>query len=251
MTTIPITVDSAFRGDSGTDSNFTYTFPQGLTPPTGRVRLKSCTFINTIKNVTSSTNTLDVTEYDNAGANPLPFSISIAEGNYEFTSLASALKAALEAGSTADGYGLTYTITLGTLDKHLVIAVSGGNQISVNPTGTLNLRLGFSRKSDSDKGTSTRAPRILNLLPPPYVYILSSIAVITAVNNSVKYTPNMLQYVEVDQPFGNKVTYKPKIPYVHAVGKSVIASATFNLVDESFVDVDLDGGRVIYQLELL
>jgi hypothetical protein len=251
MTTVPISVDSAFRGNSGTDSDFTYPFPQGVTAPTGRVRLKCVSFINTIQNVSSSTNSLDVIEYDNEGANPRNVNVTIPAGNYNFSSLASALKTALEDESFDSGYSLTYTLTLPDIDKHLVIAVSGGNQVSVGIGGTLNLRLGLSRVTPSPKGTSTRAPRIINLAPPPFVYILSSIGVISAINNSIDYSPNVLSYVKVDQQFGNYVYYEPIVPYVHAVGRSVLASASFRLVDENFVPVDLDGGRVVYQLELL
>jgi hypothetical protein len=157
------------------------------------VRLSNYVVPNTWDNIITGYNDkFTVTEPANANN-----TVTIAQGAYNITSLAAALKTALDASSPG---GAVYTVTVDNASARLSISCTVA--IAYNPSlSTMGSVLGFAA-SDTASGLLIRGSRCFNVSANE-IYIVCNLVRPIKINNG---DLRILEKVVVDKNFGNRLT---------------------------------------------
>jgi hypothetical protein len=111
-------------------------------------------YTNSFKGINSNNNKFQLIEYDGSGLNPETINITIPEGNYSVTNLASTLKSLLD---NASYYTYTYTVTHDSVTSHFTIVNSSNKNFDLefNVPNSAYLVMGFNK--DTYEGRSTNS----------------------------------------------------------------------------------------------
>ena len=127
--------------------------------------------------INSSNNTFTLTETVGAVSQ----TVTLAVGNYNSTSILTALNTSLDAASVAGGNSFTYTSSFSTVTNKLSISKTGAGEFAFvfgtsTDTGETNPRLwlGFNAGTSTSSSSLLTASIVLGITGPDYLYINST-----------------------------------------------------------------------------
>lgn len=129
---------------------------------------------------------------------------TIPVGNYNSTTIISALKTALDSASPL---GQTYTVSISSLTSKMTISSTGNFSIV---SGTINTLLGL--PSSSSSAASVIGSNVVQLNYPNFIHLrsnLGSLAPYSANIDDNNLSNNILARIPIDKSYGEVVFYKP------------------------------------------
>lgn len=173
--------DRTVGENSGTANNFTVALPGKYS--LSKYRIVNAQIKHTWYNINSSNNKIDFTEDGGAEIN-----ITIPPGNYSTTSLATAIRTAMDAAGAK-----TYTVSLSSTNYKTTIAIDTGGgtfdllwNTGANTAETIGSILGFIVTADSTASASYTSPNVFNLTGADKIYIKTN--TFTTKYNGVSHT---------------------------------------------------------------
>lgn len=214
---------------SGTENNFTYNFLWPVARP-DTVALESIQLFNTQYTINAKCNKFYMT--DRGGTQRV---ITLTNGNYTATSLASHVENAINAVTT-DVYSVSFSANTG---KITITNPSGNFSLTfgTNTTNSCAYVLGFDNTNLT--GASTYTGQNLVRLSTKYYLVYADIVsnntyFANAVDSVIAYVPN-------DVVFGDLINYSPTLAKTFKVSVSDISTAKFYVKDDRDQIVDLNG----------
>jgi hypothetical protein len=194
MSSFSVFLNSSNRDNSGENINdCIYSLPQNLINYNMvNISLDKFVMPNLQFNINKYNNT--ITYKENSGSS---ISASLTTGNYNATTLATALTTLMQTNGT-----LTYTITFDTVSYKFTIAATGNVQLI---DGSLNDVLGFINNSANSSSITADFPMRLDGLDLLMVEIPGSFS-----KNLNTYSNNILDIVPVGVAFGEIITFDNK-----------------------------------------
>lgn len=203
---IYINSSAPYRDVGGTDEDFTVTevgrhFGPPLAPK--RVKLACAAIPYTWYNVTSSNNTFSFT--DASGT----YNIVITPGNYDATSLASAIATLMN----GVGSPLTYVVTASPTTFKITFTTTGNFNLDFNVANSADLLLGFLASTVTAPALTVTAPNILGLVSDNEIFICTDL-ISGADNGLIPWTPgpaassnrHVLANVTISASYGSILT---------------------------------------------
>lgn len=236
-----LTINSSDRSN-GSDSNFALSLGAGL-KGVRYARLMQANFMNLLYNVTDGTtlspkNNQFSFRYGPDTSTLTTYNIFIPMGNYNWSTIKSALEAA---ALTATGD--TINFNLNSLTNKITIVVPTGNFIGVLPllpNQGLNLMLGFSRTSATPVlEDELTAPRCLNLTRYLNLYVIASFLPISGYCSVIGERTSVLGSIPVAAPFGSRVEYQIQNAFPISMTDSLY-NIQISIIDDLGYPVDLN-----------
>jgi hypothetical protein len=223
MSSNKIYVQSSLR-NSGSSSEFNINLSRPVFN-VKKVQVSEVLIPNVFYNITSSNNTIIVDEGKGAQSS------SITVGQYDITSLLSALKTALDGNNVLSGI---FTCSYSTVTYKVTISSTVAFSITY---GNLADNLGF---TDSTGSASTHtASRIFDISTTRQVYIQSNILTSAELNGKRQ---NILCKVPLNTSFGAIITYKNESENSIVLDNPQdISSLDFKLINKRNEALDLNG----------
>lgn len=195
-------------------------------------------------NVNANSNNLNVTVYD-ASSTPYLVSISVPIGNYNSTTLNTAVVGALNSATSTATAGTStgsfFTGTLSTLTGYYTLstAVSGWSFTVQTALASLDWILGYRSTQNLTRLTSATGASILDLRSYPSIYIRSSLVSGNAI--SAKGSDSLLAIVQNTALFGQTIFQRSPMPNIDLFPCSnQLSNVTFQLVDEHGMELPMD-----------
>jgi hypothetical protein len=222
------------------DSDFNTNIIGGGFENLKQVAIAQVVLTNSFYNVDSTNNTIVFQEF-NGSANSTRTATIATSGNYSLPNLISALGVAM---STASAYSRTYTITTSPITELLTITGSGGS-FNVQPSGGLNLILGFSRNNASATGSSCTGSRIYNLTRYANLILSSNICKGDTFNTIVDASQGILDVIPIAQSLSGAIyTYQPPRYNWRNLSGDKVNQIRLTLTDDFNNVVNLNGGYI-------
>jgi hypothetical protein len=182
----------------------------------------------------------------------------IAIGNYDASSMLSALQTAMNAASAATGTNKHYTCSLSGLTAKVTISCNEGNPFIIRAAAAhrgLNQMLGYSMSSDSLAQTPNVAPRIFQSARYENIYLQCSL-----VNPSSSYVTctngqlGVLQEIpSMCIPFGSVYNYQAiQGGWKNLANNALngVSNVFFRLISEEGTPVPLNGSYWVARIEV-
>lgn len=183
----------------------------------------------TFYNVNSSTNVITVTN-----ATPTTFTVTLTQGNYTGSSLATEIQTQLNAQAFA-GFTVTYS---STTSKFTIANATSFNLIYATTTASEKIGL----TADSGLVTSWTGTNIANLLGYRYLYIQCQELSIKEEDITESFTgKNIFMKVPISGSLGSLMTYTPNQTIIIEINENTVRNLSLKLVDESFNVISLNG----------
>jgi hypothetical protein len=222
------------------DSDFNTNIVGGGFENLKQVAVSQVILTNSFYNVDSTNNTIIFQEF-NGSANSTRTATITTYGNYSIPNLITALGSAM---SSASAYSRTYTVTVSAITELLTITASGGS-FNVQPSGGLNLILGFSRSSVSATGASCTGSRIYNLTRYANLILSSNICKGDTFNTIVDASQGVLDLIPIGQSTsGDIYTYIPPVLQWRNLSGDKVNQIRLTLTDDFNNIVNLNGGYI-------
>lgn len=214
---------SSKNRSSGTANSFT-TLLRDPVDASG-IRLLSLSLPNTFYNITSSNNTLTVTDTGGIA------SVTITAGFYDLTGLYAALKTALDGNATLNG---TYTLSQSSVTYKTTISCTVNFNISTSTT--LSQMLGYSGTTTT--GASATSENIPNINIGS-VYIATDVALNTYVDSQIR---NVIAKATASETFGSYLSLPYEDPqYIQFKSPMTLSQIGLTLTDQDGTLLDTNG----------
>jgi len=254
---------------TGTDTNGKYVSTLAMSQSSNYIRLLTCVFANTFYNVTETLgNSFTIqTADDNTGTNEEQWTVTLANGYYDYSQLVLALKAGFEGLS---GWTGTISFTLGESSQLMTIAVTGKyikvigrNTLGLSPNDDLlNLMLGFTPQSldSEDWALSQTGNSIVNVQRVKKVIVLTDMINPRSYTTAKQYftdgsyssgrITNVLCELPIATiPFGQYGIYQPTGSLFKQVLPNTINNFSLVIVDDKLRPISSNGSPFSFTFE--
>lgn len=252
----------AYRDLGGTNENFTITENGNhFSRLPRRVKLMKANIPYTWNNITVANNSFILKEFPG----PTTFNVTIPDGHYNGTELATAIQTALN----TSGAAYTYTVSFSTTTLHFTISATGNFSLDFTGSNSIATQMGFPVGYISPVGATTDSTIVAQLVPDYEIFICSDL-VEGCDNGIVRFTPDppatsaalggILAVIPLSACFGAVIGFQdccdgPFFPIsqsyygkVRSIDDNALKSMNFFLQFPSGIPVNLNGAHWSAQL---
>ena len=184
------------------------------------------------------------------------YSVTIAAGNYTPANFITDFEAALNAKSTASGFGVDFTpSSISTITGTIQFAVNNGTNAAGSyfdfGNSTIDSVIGTPQSGFStiiSNGTPYNTPFVYNLAGPRELHIRCNQLLNSVYETRVQTDGTILAVIPIRFEQDSLIIYEPALPKIYAVLGSRMDRMQFRLTDESGNDVSLNGAPMLFTL---
>ena len=198
-------------------------------------------------NVNYANKYLSIREEEIGGANPVDWTLTLTEGNYNAITFLSAFQTAINSQSTSLGKGFTYTTTYNKLTNTATIALTSPNSQTnfLFRTGAqerfdCQYLLGFTFEDfQFTTSSSLTSDASMNMSPYDSVYVYSNLGIVNAYDTKTRNLTNILVKVPIiSLPF-SYIQWENTQNLSYKSNRSLINEIQIQMKDFDGDDIDL------------